>query len=332
MIERRKKEKTLAGKALTEKTLTGKTLAEKTLTKTWVVWVLALICCFLWGSAFPCVKIGYRLFGIEGAQPATIILFAGMRFTLAGILAAVLGSVVSRKPLFPKKTSWPMILKLSLIQTVAQYVLFYIGLANTTGVRGSIITGVNVFIAVLVAGLLFRQEKLNAAKIIGCVVGFAGMILVYANGSLLGGDFIAGGDLLILGSATAYGFSSAFLKRYSEYEDPVVLSSYQFIAGGVILVVIGLSLGGKMEMPGPEGILMLIYLACISAVAYSVWGILLKYNPVSRVTVFGFMNPVFGVILSSVLLSEGTGLSLMVIVSLALISAGIVIVNRAKSD
>ena len=305
-------------------------MREKTLTKTWAVWLLALICCFLWGSAFPCVKLGYQLFGIEGAAPPAIILFAGMRFTLAGVLAAVIGSAVSRKPLFPKKASWPMIVKLALIQTVAQYVLFYIGLANTTGVRGSIITGVNVFIAVLVASLLFRQEKLTAVKLTGCVIGFAGMILIYLNGDLLSGGFTMNGDLLILGSATAYGFSSVFLKRYSEYENPVVLSSCQFIVGGVILMITGFALGGRIEAPGPEGILMLIYLACISAVAYSLWGILLKYNPVSRVTVFGFMNPVFGVILSSVLLLESSSLNIMVVLSLALVSLGIVIVNKAR--
>ena len=49
---------------------------------------------------------------------------------------------------------------------------------------------------------------------------------------------------------------------------------------------------------------LLIYMAMISAVAYSLWGMLLKYNPVSKVTVFGFMNPVIGVILSALLLNE----------------------------
>ena len=309
---------------------TGKAMPENKLTKTWIVWLLALICCFLWGSAFPCVKIGYRLFGIEGAAPPTIILFAGMRFTLAGVLAALIGSVMAKKPLVPKRASWPMVLKLSLIQTVAQYIFFYIGLANTTGVRGSIITGVNVFVAVLVASLLFRQEKLTAVKLIGCIIGFAGMILVYMNGSSLGGAFTLNGDLLILGSAIAYGFSSAFLKRYSEYENPVVLSSYQFILGGIILMATGFALGGRIPMPGPQGILMLFYLACISAVAYSLWGLLLKYNPVSKVTVFGFMNPVFGVILSSLLLAESSSLNIMVAVSLVFVSLGIIIVNKAK--
>ena len=74
---------------------------------------------------------------------------------------------------------------------------------------------------------------------------------------------------------------------------------------------------------------MLIYLALVSAVAYSLWGMLLKYNPISRVAVFGFMNPVFGVILSAWLLREGAqSLGPVSLVSLVLVCAGIYIVNK----
>ena len=148
---------------------------EQFMQKTVVVWFGALLCCALWGSAFPCIKIGYRLFSIAGEDTATQILFAGCRFALAGILTILIGSALNRRPLIPGKSSWGKIIKLSMLQTVAQYIFFYVGLANTTGVKASIIEGVNVFIAILVASLLFHQEKLTGAKIIGCVVGFAGV-------------------------------------------------------------------------------------------------------------------------------------------------------------
>ena len=64
----------------------------------------------------------------------------------------------------PRKSAWGKIAMLSLFQTIIQYVFFYVGLANTTGVKASIIEGVNVFIAILVASLLFHQEKLTARK------------------------------------------------------------------------------------------------------------------------------------------------------------------------
>lgn len=296
--------------------------------KTIVVWLGAMICCALWGSAFPFIKIGYRLFAIPAKETGTQILFAGMRFTLAGILTIILGSILSGKILIPKKESLPRIFKLCLLQTVIQYVFFYVGLANASGVKASIIESVNVFAAIFIASLLFHQEKLTAKKVVGSLIGFAGVVLVNLNGGSLDANFQLLGEGAIMLSAVAYAFSSVFIKIYSRDENPVVLSGYQFMAGGVIMVGIGLLMGGKLTTVTGPGMGVLVYLAMVSAVAYSLWGILLKYNPVSRVSIFGFMNPVFGVILSAILLREGDTLGVTCLISLILVSLGILIVNR----
>lgn len=301
---------------------------EKIMTKTPVVWFGALLCCALWGSAFPCIKIGYDLFHIPSEAVASQILFAGYRFMLAGILAILLGSVLKKKWLLPKKESLGNIVKLSMLQTVAQYLFFYIGLAKTTGVKASIIEGVSVFVAIFVASLIFHQEELTAKKLIGSMIGFAGVVLVNAAGSGVSMGFRFTGEGFIFLSTVAYAFSSVCLKIYSEREDPIVLSGYQFVAGGLIMVIVGLLMGGRLTEWNVRGVSMLLYLAAVSAVAYSLWGVLLKYNPVSKVSVFGFMNPVFGVILSAILLHEGESLGLMSILSLLLVCAGIYIVNR----
>lgn len=103
--------------------------------KTAVVWLLAMACCLLWGSAFPCVKIGYELFRIDASDTASQIVFAGTRFFLAGVLTLIFGSISQKRLLIPKKTDIPMIGKLALFQTILQYLFFYIGLAHTTGVK-----------------------------------------------------------------------------------------------------------------------------------------------------------------------------------------------------
>ena len=300
--------------------------------KTAVVWLGAMICCALWGSAFPSIKIGYAMFGIAADAVGSQILFAGYRFTLAGILAILLGSMINRKILWPRKTSWTKIGKLSLLQTVGQYLFFYIGLAHTSGVKASIIEGVNVFIAILVASLIFRQEKMTASKIAGCVIGFSGVILVNTGRSGIDLNLSFFGEGFIFLSTIAYAFSSVLMKQYSKEENPVVLSGYQFVLGGIIMSISGFLLGGKVNSFTPPHIMMLLYLALISAVAYSLWGILLKYNPVSKVAVFGFMNPVFGVILSGVLLNEkDQAFGWNSILALILVCAGIYIVN-GKSE
>nr|WP_315024955.1 DMT family transporter [uncultured Aminipila sp.] len=301
--------------------------------RTLVVWLGAMLCCALWGSAFPCIKIGYKLFDIALNDVGSQILFAGYRFALAGILAIAMGSTLSRKILVPKKHSWMKIAKLSMLQTVTQYILFYIGLANTTGVKASIIEGANVFIAILIASLIFKQEKLTALKNIGCMLGFAGVVLVNLTKEGVDMTMKWNGEGFIFLSTIAYAFSSVCIKHYAKDENPIVLSGYQFTLGGIIMITCGLTMNGHLDNITASGILMLLYLSVVSAVAYSVWGILLKYNPVSKVAVFGFMNPVCGAVLSTCLLSgeNEQAFGIKSIIALALVCIGIYIVNCQKS-
>lgn len=305
---------------------------ETLMRRTVIVWLGAMICCALWGSAFPCIKLGYGMFHIPAEAVGSQILFAGYRFTLAGILVILMGSALNRRLLLPKKESFGKIIKLSFFQTIAQYLLFYIGLAHTTGVKASIIEGVNVFLAILIASLLYKQEKLNTLKMAGCIVGFAGVVLANVTRNGLDMNMSLPGEGFIFLSATAYAFSSVYLKKYSKYENPMILSGYQFIAGGIVMIVCGLAAGGRVSGFILPNTMMLVYLAFVSAVAYSLWGILLKYNPVSKVAVFGFMNPVFGVLLSALLLGELTSIGWKSIAALVLVCAGIFIVNQVKTE
>ena len=296
------------------------------LTKKQIVLPLTMICCLLWGSAFPCIKLGYRFSDISPDNEFSQILYAGARFTLAGILALIIGSIIQKRVLFPKLDSLPKIASLSIFQTILQYTFFYIGLGRSTGMKSSVITASNVFLSILVSALIFRTEKLTLRKIAGCAVGFSGVVLINLSG--IGGAFSIKGEGYVFMSALSYAFSAALIKRYSRTEDPVLLSGWQFIFGGVFMMLLGYGAGGELMNVNVSGILMLIYLAVVSAAAFSIWGMLLKYNPVSTISVFGFMNPVFGVILSYILLSERSGAGpIRVAAALVLVAAGIIIVN-----
>ncbi len=288
----------------------------------------ALLCCGLWGSATPFIKIGYELIlPVPGTM--STILFAGIRFTLAGIITVLIYSIARKKFLYPKKENLGRVVTVSCFQTVIQYILFYIGLANTTGVKGTIASGSNAFFAMLIAGLIFKQEKLTFKKIFACIIGFAGIVLVNLNGLDLNMNFF--GDGFVLLSAIAYAISSVLIKRYSKYEDPVVISGYQFVIGGIVMIITGLAGGGTVSVQSSEALGVLIYLSLLSAIAYSLWGVLLKYNPVSKVSVYSFMIPVFGVLLSNLMLSEQSSVSpLNLIITLVLICTGIIMLNYKK--
>ena len=295
-----------------------------------------LASCFLWGSAFPCVKIGYELFAIDATDVPSILVFAGTRFVIAGLMVAVGMSVAQRRAFVPARRDLPYVGALAIFQTILQYILFYVGLANCAGVTSSILEASNSFLCVLLAALVFRFERLTGRKVLGCVVGFAGVVLVNVAGEGGGFNFTLAGEGMVLASTVAAAASSNLAKLFSRDHDPVLLSGWQFVLGGAVLLATGLALGGRIspaDAANPlPAVVLLAYLGFISAGAYSLWSLALAANPVSRVAVFGFMNPVFGVLLSAVLLGETNVVSpAIAVAALALVSVGIVIVNRTES-
>ncbi len=300
----------------------------KLLTNKVFVAAMAMLCCALWGSATPFIKTGYKLIRTYNNVPSTI-LFAGVRFFFAGVLTVLIYSIARRKFLIPKKENLTAVATVSCFQTVLQYLFFYIGLSNTSGVKGAVISGSNCFFSILCATLIFRQEKLTPKKIFACLVGFAGIVLINLDGLSFDLNFMGDGFVLI--SNLAYGMSGALMKRYSDREDPVIISGYQFVLGGFVMILVGILSGGVIAINTPAAFGVMLYLSLLSAVAYSVWGILLKNNPVSSVSIYTFMTPVFGVLLSNLMLDEKSNVSpLYLAISLVLICVGIFTLNYQR--
>ena len=148
----------------------------------------------------------------------------------------------------------------------------------------------------------------------------------------LGGGFTLLGDGAVLLAALANGFSISLFKRYAEGEDTLTLCGYQFIVGGGLLLLTGLCCGGTLPHFTGGSLLLLGYMVLLSAVAQTIWSALTRYNPVGRVAVYGFLNPVFGVLLSALLLREGQqAFTPYSLAALVLVCVGIFVVNRSDA-
>ena len=293
--------------------------------------ISAFFCCLLWGSASPAIKIGYEMFNIGAGDTPSRILFAGCRFAIAGVMVIIFGSLLSRKFLKLQVSTVKYALVLACFQTILQYIFFYMALAHTSGVRGSIINAAGTFFSILLAVYVFHYEKMTLRKALGSLLGFAGVVVIVSAGSFssLSGNISLQGEGAMIAAALANAASGCFIKKFSAKENPVTLSGYQFFIGGIAMIVIGLACGGHLQIMSSYSIPLLIYMAFISAGAYTLWGILLKYNPVSHVTVLGFMNPVLGVILSAIFLHEGNeAMNVITLAALVLVALGIYVVNR----
>ena len=289
----------------------------------------AILCNILWGSAVPAINVGYRLFSIPSGDTGSQILFAGCRFFLAGLITLLIHSAALRKPAFPRPGNWPFVLKLMMVQTVAQYVLFYIGVAHTASVKASIISGMGAFVTILIANFLFRYEKMTPAKWIGGALGALGIVVLnWRSGGFAGGVTVLGEGFLFL-SMISSAVSAGMIKKYAQSEDPVTLNGWQFAGGGAVMIAAGLLSGGRVHPEGIQAFLVLLYLGCLSATAYSLWAKLLRTYPISKIAVFMFLQPLFGVILGLVLVRQTLDIPpAQYAAALALVCACIVVIHH----
>ncbi|MBK5205623.1 MAG: DMT family transporter [Polaromonas sp.] len=268
-----------------------------------MVFLLASLCCLLWGSAYPAIKNGYALFGIAANDIPSKLVFAGYRFIFAGLVLLLIAAL-GKKALRLDWRTMGQVSLLGLTQTSLQYVFFYIGLAYATGVKSSIMNATGTFFSVLLAHYIYKNDRLSVNKVLGCVVGFIGVMVVNFSDGLLRFEFTLLGEGFIVIAALVLSAASIYGKKLSQRVDAVVLTGYQLAIGGLALLLIGFATGGTLTGFTAKSTALMAYLVVLSSAAFSLWTLLLKYNRVSMVTVFNFMIPVFGTVLSALFLDE----------------------------
>ncbi|WP_243253756.1 DMT family transporter [Anaerotruncus rubiinfantis] len=299
-------------------------------TKEPVIILVAVICTLLWGSAFPCLKIGYELFALATNDIPGKLVFAGVRFTFAGLVTIAAGSLVSRRLLLPDRKNIRGIILLGFVQTFLEYLFFCIGVANTTGVKSSILNSVSSFFAVILAHFCYKNDRITPKKVAGCILGFIGVVLITLSGGSFGAGFNFTGDGFVIIAAISFSVGFVISKNVSANGDSVMISGWQLMIGGVGLLAVGLAFGGSLNVVTAEGIGLLVYLVILSALAFGGWTILLKYNPVAKISIYNFLTPVFGALLSAVFLHE-IFFTFQNLAALFCVCAGIYVVNHQKA-
>ncbi len=287
-------------------------------------YITAIFCTLLWGTAFPFIKLGYSAFSISENDIGSKLLFAGLRFAAAGAMVYLFLIIKNKRFVTPAKGDILPVTVLGLVQTFGQYIFTYIGIGFTSGTNTSIITACASFFTVLFVPLFFKSDKLTALKIIGCILGFSGIIAVNRGGSVSYDTLF--GDIMILFSTICAAAGNIISKKIAVGRDPVCVTSFQLLLGGAALTACGLICGGNLSFSDFEGTAVLAWLAFVSAAAFSLWTALLKYHPASKITVFNLLVPVFGTVLSGIMLGEDV-FRIETLVSLVLIAAGIAAVN-----
>ena len=282
-----------------------------------VVLAFSLLVLF-WGSAFAVVEIGLRY-----SPP---ILFAGLRTVVGGIAMVAAALLWGGSPNL--RRDWPVFLLLALFNVVLfialqTYAIVYLpsGSAAVLVYLQPILVG---FLAWVILG-----EELTAAKLVGLLLGFSGIVAV-SSASLSGAvDALSPlGILLGATSALAWALGTVYFKKYEARVSTLWAVAVPFLVGGMALTALGLvvELWEEVALTGVF-VASLLYSSLIGiSAAWVIWFALVRAGEASRVAAYIFAVPLTAVLMGALFLDEPLSYSLLV--GAALVVCGIYLVNR----
>ena len=292
----------------------------------WVT-IFALTAAIAWGWAYPLIKLGFAEFGITQDMTGSKMLFAGVRFSIAGLIVLAVAAAKKRSFAVSDIAGAGYILLFALLNTTLHYAFFYIGLSHSGGARAAILNSLSVFMLVVLACFFFKSDRLTVRKIVGCIIGFAGVLVLNVGGGD-SGSFSFMGDGMIVLNALCAAFAGLMTRGLGSRVDVFVGTGYSLAVGGFMLLVIGIVMDGKLPYITLWGVVILLLLVLISSLCFTLYNKLLTCNPVGKVAIFNSLIPVVGAVTSCLCLNEQFYWSYLVAALLAMV--GIYIINKGK--
>ena len=273
------------------------------------------------------IKMGFEEFAITPDMTGNKILFAGVRFTFSGLIILAFAKAKRRSFAMRRKTDWWFMLLFALLNTTFHYSTFYIGLSFSAGARAAILNSLSVFLLVIMACIFFKSDRFTMGKVLGCVLGFAG-ILALNMGGAESGHFTLLGDGMIIVNALCSAVASLLTRSLIKRVDVFVGTGYSLGLGGLLLLVPSLLAGATMPQITWWGLVILLLLIGISALSFVLYNKLISCNPVGKVAIFNSLIPVVGAVTSCLCLGET--FYWKYVIAGALATAGIYIINKQK--
>lgn len=282
---------------------------------------LSLIVMALWGSLFPCVKLGYSFGTIDSSSVADVLMFAALRFTFCGALVCLLCFLRRKTIGTPSIKSVSNILLIGLFAIVLHYACTYIGLSTTDSSKTALLKQSGTLIYVCLSFLFFKDERFSVYKIIGAMVGFCGIIAINLSKSSL--TFLTG-DILIICASVCTVVSNVISRKTVQNCSALWITGVSQFFGGIILLIVSVTFGGVVPQLNSKFILVFVYICVASIIAYNLWYYILRISELSRLFIVKFAEPLFACVFGAIILNENI-FKWQYFMAFILISAGVLI-------
>ena len=291
--------------------------------------LFAIFCAVGWSLAYPLIKLGYGELGIESDDLGSKILFAGVRFFVAGILVYLFCILRKEKLRIQKNSKGILFLVLfAVVNTTLHYMFSYIGLGYLPSSRSTILDSTGGFFLIILSCIIFSDDYFSKKKIIGCILGFSGVVLINIKpGENLFEGISMRGDGMILLNAVCMAFGGILTRIISKKMNMMPATGVSMGIGGAIMIIIALIIKPDNKwILSFEGIVIIVLLILISAVCFGIYNMLLSFHPISKIAIFNAFIPVLGVFFSALILGES--MQIQYFVAGVVVALGVYIVNR----
>ena len=279
-------------------------------------WLLLTILSIVWGGSFFFVGVA-----VEALPPLTIV---ALRVSLAALaLLAIIHFTGLRLPTSPK--IWGAFVFMGILNNVIPFTLIVWGQTHIASGLASILNATTPLFTIIAAHFLTRDEKMTGPKIIGVIIGFAGVVVMIGLEALGGVGNSVGAQLAILGAAISYSLAGIFGRRFAQSGiKPVVTATGQVTASSLLLIPLAVLFDKPftLPMPGIEIWSAVLGLALIStAFAYILYFRILSTAGATNLLLVTLLIPVSAILLGTTVLGEQ--LELKHAVGMGLISIGL---------
>ncbi len=289
------------------------------LTKAYFAWGNV---CLFWGSTYLAMRIG-----VDAFPPA---LFAGFRFFIAGLIVFTFLKYKGHATPGRKVIVDHIIVGVMLLVMANGVVVWAEQWVESS--LAALMVATVPFWMVGFESMLPGGDKINTRKVLGIIIGFIG--LVQLLGPQLKDSFDPGffkGTLALCFAACSWAAGSIYSKHRSMKTDPMMGAAIQMISAGIILICIGAFIGEYQRLTFSwQGLAALAYLIVFgSLVGYSSYIYALSKLPVSKFSMYAYINPVIAVVLGWLILDER--FDWVMVISTVVILFGVVLVKTAST-
>ncbi len=277
-----------------------------------------IVITLLWGFNYPVMK-----FSNQGVSP----IFASSLRSIVASICGLFYCLRKEERLFPAGRMLFHGIVVGLLFG-AEFACIYFGLLYTDAARSVLFVYLSPFVVAIGAHFFLEGDRLTIPKMLGLLLAFTGIFVVFGGRPKAAGDTMLLGDCLQIAAAVLWGATTLYIKRFmAKSVQPIHTFLYQLLFSIPILLVISIILEPQwVHRIDPSIVAALFYQSVIIAfVTYLIWFKLIHKYSVSRLSAFTFFTPIFGVLFGVLLLHEELTVSL--IIGLPMVSMGIFLVN-----